>query len=210
MGIKEDKDDEDDQEDDEIGLIRKPSDKKSNYFTNVLRSDGIVANAAMTIVHFVIILAIPFLTPVISFLAISTMTYIQEGIFSKSIYFFDLYMANRLDPWWNNVPHLNIFFYLQSLAVLYMIVAFIELISYYLTGLENNGRFPVEYTIPKKILTFIFKALIGIHALLYFTMVWFVLVWAVLAAIINPSRFLPYAAAALTFFTTITVKIIYY
>lgn len=37
-------------------------------------------------------------------------------------------------------------------------------------------------------------------------MFWFVLVWTILAAVMNPNKFLPYAAAAMTFFTTIGIR----
>lgn len=39
-------------------------------------------------------------------------------------------------------------------------------------------------------------------------MFWFVLVWTILAAVLNPNRFLPYAAAAMTLFTTIGIRYI--
>ena len=68
----------------------------------------------------------------------------------------------------------------------------------------------MKYTLTKKILTKSFVTLIGIFLIMYFAMFWFVLVWAVLAAVLNPQRFLPYAAAAMTLFTTITLKLIYY
>ena len=84
------------------------------------------------------------------------------------------------------------------------------MISYYLTGLENNGRFPVKSTFGKKFLSNLFKILIGVFVMMYILFFWFVLVWAVLAAVINPNRFLPYAAAAMTLFTTFTIKLIYY
>ena len=88
----------------------------------------------MTVVHFLIILIVPFLTPVISFLAISTMTYLQEDIYAHPVYFFDFYMANRLDPWWKNIPHLDIFLYVQIIVLVYIVVALVELVSFYLTG----------------------------------------------------------------------------
>ena len=40
----------------------------------------------------------------------------------------------------------------------------------------------------------------------YTAMLWFVFVWAILAAIINPSLYLPYTAAALTLVGTIIAK----
>ena len=100
--------------------------------------------------------------------------------------------------------------YSDIIVFVYLFFAFVELFSYYLTGTINNGRFPVKYSLRKKIVSSTFLILIGIFMFLYFAMFWFVLVWAILAAVINPLRFLPYAAAAVTLFTTITVKFVYY
>lgn len=46
----------------------------------------------------------------------------------------------------------------------------------------------------------------GLFCFLYFSILWFALVWAVLACIFNPSVYLPYSAAALTLFATVTAK----
>ena len=104
----------------------------------------------------------------------------------------------------------NALIYSDIIVFVYLLFAFVELLSYYLTGTINNGRFPVKYSLRKKIVSSTFLILIGIFMFLYFAMFWFVLVWAILAAVINPLRFLPYAAAAVTLFTTITVKFVYY
>jgi len=37
--------------------------------------------------------------------------------------------------------------YTHTFVFLYFILALIELTSFYLTGLENQGKYPVEYTI---------------------------------------------------------------
>ena len=49
-----------------------------------------------------------------------------------------------------------------------------------------------------------------IFFLLYYGMLWFILAWALMAAVLNPSTYLPYAAAAITFFATISAKILIY
>jgi hypothetical protein len=92
----------------------------------------------------------------------------------------------------------------------YIIAAFLELISYYFTGFKNNGRFPIVFTLLKKLLLAIFYLTIGIILVLYFGMACFVLVWMILAAVLNPSKNLPYATATLAFFTVIGVKIVTY
>ena len=90
--------------------------------------------------------------------------------------------------------------------VIFVVCALLELVAYNLTGFSNNGRFPVKLTLPKRILKFTVYAILGVFTILYFAMFWFVLVWTVLAAVLNPNRFLPYAAAAMTLFTTIGIR----
>lgn len=55
-----------------------------------------------------------------------------------------------------------------------------------------------------------FYIAIGIFLFLYVAMLWFTLVWVLLAAILNPSVFLPYTAAALTLVATFTAKFLYF
>ena len=91
-----------------------------------------------------------------------------------------------------------------------MVIALLELVSFYLTGYDNNGRFPVKLSLPKKVLTYAFTILVAIFLFLYFAMFWFILVWAILAAVLNPSKYLPYTAAAMTLFATIVAKYLAY
>jgi hypothetical protein len=75
-----------------------------------------------------------------------------------------------------------------------------------LTGYDNNGKFNVLYTVPKRFIMLSFYFALGFFLYLYISLLWFALVWAVLAAIFNPSVFLPYTAAALTLIGTFTAK----
>lgn len=95
---------------------------------------------------------------------------------------------------------------MHIIVVVFVACALLELVAYNLTGFSNNGRFPVKLTLPKRILKFTVYAILGVFTILYFAMFWFVLVWTVLAAVLNPNRFLPYAAAAMTLFTTIGIR----
>ncbi len=117
-----------------------------------------------------------------------------------------MYIANRLDPWWNHVPYLEYFLYANFIVVVFVASTLVELVAYNLTGFSNNGRFPVKLTLPKRILKGLVYTLLAIFCILYFAMFWFVLVWTILAAVLNPNRFLPYAAAAMTLFTTIGIR----
>ena len=85
-----------------------------------------------------------------------------------------------------------------------------EVLSFYLTGYDNNGKFPVRYSLVKKVLMFAFYTTLGLFLFLYFAMLWFVLVWVLLSAILNPSVFLPYTAAALALMATLSAKLIFY
>ena len=117
---------------------------------------------------------------------------------------------NRLDPWWNRTPYVTIVEYIHIYALVYLVFAYIEVLSFYLTGYENNGKFPVKYSILKKYFMYAFYSTLGIFLFLYIAMLWFVIVWALLAAILNPSVFLPYTAAALALIGTISARLIFY
>ena len=55
-----------------------------------------------------------------------------------------------------------------------------------------------------------FYIAIGIFLFLYVAMLWFTLVWFILAAVLNPSVFLPYTAAALTLIATFTARYLFF
>ena len=117
-----------------------------------------------------------------------------------------VYQANRLDPWWDNVPYFDIFLYVHIILVVYIVLAFLELVSYYIIGFDNIGRFRVKLGWDKKILNHTVFGLLFFFLFIFFAALWYTLVWAVLAAILNPNKFLPYAAGAVTLFTTMTMK----
>jgi hypothetical protein len=55
-----------------------------------------------------------------------------------------------------------------------------------------------------------YYVLLGIFLFYYFAMGWFCLTWCILAAVLNPSRFLPYTAAALALIGVFTAKAAFY
>ena len=131
-------------------------------------------------------------------------------MYGRSSTFYDFYTTNRLDPWWNNVPYFSTAAYIHIYVIFYLFFAYVELLSFYLTGLENNGKFPVFYTGVKRFFMIAFYILIGIFLFLYVAMLVFAVVWALLAAILNPSVFLPYTAGALAVLGTLTAKFVFY
>jgi hypothetical protein len=56
------------------GLIRRPSSLKGSIGARLMSVDGLVPNAALAIAHFMLILAVPSMFPIIFFLALSEMT----------------------------------------------------------------------------------------------------------------------------------------
>ena len=134
------------------------------------------------------------------------MTTLQENIYERPVTFFDFYTTNQLEPWWNVTPYVKEVAWIHLYVVAYMIFALIELVSFYLTGYDNNGKFNVKFTLLKKFFTYSFYLSLAFFLLLYFSMLWFALVWAILASIFNPSVYLPYSAAALTLLATVTSK----
>jgi hypothetical protein len=157
-------------------------------------------------VHFIQILIIPLISPIIFFLALCEMTTFRGGIFDVQITFFEFYTTNRMDPWWLYVPYLEEVAWIHLYVIGYMIFAFVELFSFYLTGYDNNGKFKVKFTMLKKYFIYSFYLSLSFFLLLYFSMLWFALVWAILASIFNPSVYLPYSVAALTLVATVTSK----
>jgi hypothetical protein len=90
---------------------------------------------------------------------------------------------------------------------LYFIIGLTELISYYAVGYENNGKFLIKRSRPKKIIQYSFYFFIGVFALIYMMYIVFVLVWWILGAVMNPSKYLPYASASATLIIFIKVKL---
>jgi len=210
VGIKKGKPDKKSGEEDSmnIGFIRRPAGLKTGLLSKFMGVDGLVPNAALALAHFILILIVPFITPVITFLALCEMTTLQGDVYAKPVTFFDFYSTNRLDPWWSKTPYLTEVAYLHIYVLVYLFFAYIEVFSFYLTGYDNQGKFTVQYTKVKRFFMIAFYVAIGIFLFLYVAMLWFTLVWAILAAIFNPSVFLPYTAAALTLVGTITAKLV--
>ena len=94
VGVKLDPKSDDYTNENLTGLIRIPSSRKSNYLTGLLKPKGIIANVIMTLIHIILIIAIPIFTPVISFFALSTMSEISEDIHAVPVTFKDFYMAD--------------------------------------------------------------------------------------------------------------------
>ena len=195
---------------DTYGLIRRPAGFKTNISAKLMSVDGFIPNATLAIVHFILILVVPVFTPVITFLAIAEMTKLQGDVYARPISFYDFYSTNRLDPWWVTTPYIDIAAYIHIYVLVYLFFAYVELLSFYLTGLDNQGKFPVQYTWVKRFFMLSFYLSILVFLFLYLAMLVFALVWAVLAAILNPSVFLPYTTAALTLIATCTSKYVYF
>ena len=157
-------------------------------------------------VHFIQILIIPIISPIIFFLALCEMTTLQGNVFARPVTFFDFYTTNRLDPWWYSTPYIKEIAWVHLYVIVYMIFAYVELVSFYMTGYDNMGKFKVKFTRLKKLFTYSFYVSLAFFLLLYFSMLCFALVWATLAGIFNPSVYLPYSAAALTLVATVTSK----
>jgi len=57
-----------------LGIIRRPASLKTSIIGRFMAVDGIVPNAALALVHFILILIVPIVTPIITFLALCEMT----------------------------------------------------------------------------------------------------------------------------------------
>jgi len=70
-------------------------------------------------------------------MALSEITTFQGNVFARPVVFRDFYNVNRLDPWWNHLPFIKEAALAHIYVIFYLIFAVIEVISFYLTGLEN-------------------------------------------------------------------------
>ena len=192
------------------GLVRRPADMKSQLLQKATASDGIIPNALLVILLFIIIIIVPLVTPMITYLALCEMTRLQSDVHGEILTFFDFYSTNKLDPWWNNIPYFEYAALTHIYVLVYLIFAFIELISFFMTGYDNNGKFPIQFTFIKKFTSMAYYILLGIFIFFYFAMVWFAFVWCLLSAILNPSKFLPYTAAGLALIATVATKYVMY
>jgi hypothetical protein len=120
-----------------FGLIRISSGIKGSVIQQFMSVDGIVPNALLAIALFVLILIVPLATPVVSFLCLCEMTQLRGDVFKSKVNFSDFFNTNRMDPWWNNVPHLQQVSLVHLYVLFYLILAYTELISFYLTGYNN-------------------------------------------------------------------------
>ena len=196
-------------------LIRKPvsyeqAGKKVNplglksWFVHV---DGLVPNALLAVIHFGLIHIVILGTPLVTFQALCHMTTFQGNVLGKVVSFGDFFMTNRLQPWWHDTPNLAAGAYVHAYVLFYLVLAYIELFSFYFTGYDNNGKYPVAYSFVKKFFMYSFYIAAGFFLYLYVAMLFFALAWACLAAIINPASFLAITSAALTLIVTVLAKL---
>ena len=65
-----------------------------------------------------------------------------------------------------------------------------ELISFYTVGYDNNGKYLIKRTLPKRILQYSFHLFLAGYILIYAIFAVLVIVWSILGAIMNPSKYL--------------------
>jgi len=116
-------------------------------------------------------------------------------------------IASPKEPWWLEIPDIRYYFYANCLTAFYFLVAFIELISYYATGYDNNGKYLIKRSKMRVVLFVFFFGCLGIFLVVYSIVIVLVIVWAILGAVMNPSIFLPYAAAAGTLMAVVGAKL---
>lgn len=88
-----------------FGLVKKPSSLKANFMSQFTAIDGVVPNSAIAVVHFVLILIVPLITPIVSYLALVQMTTLQGNVYQKPATYMEFFETNRMDPWWDRTPH---------------------------------------------------------------------------------------------------------
>ncbi|TNV88185.1 hypothetical protein FGO68_gene5191 [Halteria grandinella] len=178
-------------------LIRVSQNNRKRIFSNLWKEEGAI-NIVLAIANFVIIALIPLSSPFISFYALCLITTFQADVFKKPITVFDIYYVNRMDPWWDNVPSINIVLYIHIYVLAYLFFAYFEVLCYYLTGWQ------------RKVVTCMFNFYLYVFLVVYLLMAFFSIQWGILGAIFNPTVLLPYSAAIVTFIATVGAKYNFY
>lgn len=203
--------------DESLGLIRRPiyvneqnipmwrriRRLKRKYLTGVIlyfkRTDGFLSIALNVIVNFFFIVLTPIPMVFMAYLTLAERTQFKADFYSTYYTIQHLARAEASSPWWNEVEDIHIFFYLLYFIAFFYFIAFLELSSYYTNGYDNNGKFTIKKTFLKKFVSNTFLLLLAIFTWAYMMMMVLILSWSILGAIINPSKFLPYASASSTF-----------
>lgn len=131
-------------------------------------------------------------------------------MFAKTLTIKDFFSINRMDPWWENVPNVEIVLYIHAYILVYLFFAYLEIFSYYLTGFYNNGKYVIMYSFARRFIMINFYIGISFFLFLYIMMAIFTIQWGILGAIFNPTALLPYSAAIVTFIATVGAKFNYF
>ena len=137
VGIKRRKDTHNEQKGDSSSLVRIPSGLSLGTFAKLISVDGIVPNFLLALIHFTLILIVPIVTPLITFLAVCEMTVLQPDVYGRTVTFYDFYATNKLDPWWDNIPYFEQISYMHLHVLFHLFLAYFEVFSFYLTGYDN-------------------------------------------------------------------------
>lgn len=187
-------------------LLRVHSTLRASIMSYLFRTDGLIPNVILAIVHFFMILIVPIISPFIAFYGLILIPTFQGDVFAKTLTIMDFFSVNRMDPWWENVPNVEIVIYIHAYIMVYLFFAYLEIFSYYLTGFYNNGKYVIQYSFMRRFIMINFYIGIGFFLFLYVLMLIFTIQWGILGAIFNPTALLPYSAAIVTFIATVGAK----
>ena len=181
-----------------VGIVAKIK-NKIMYF--LFSDEGVVTNCCIVLVHFLIILGIPYL-----FLLAITRGLLQIGVINQDIYaqvytIDDVFNPSSYDFWFNSLNGQIIFIVLFALTGWFFLTGLIELICHYATGARDTGKLVVTRTCPRWVTTIAFYISMAVFTVFYTAYLSLILVWAILGAILNPAKFLPTAAGSAVFIT---------
>jgi hypothetical protein len=138
--------------------------------TQLFRTDGLIPNVILAVLHFALILIVPILSPFIAFQALILIPTFQGDVFAKILTVKDFFMVNRMQPWWDNVPNVDIVLYIHIYVLVYLFFAYLEIFAYYLTGYYNNGKYAIKYSFMRRLIMLNFYIGIGFFLFLYLMM----------------------------------------
>jgi hypothetical protein len=182
-------------------LYGKKMGKASNLISRMMTSLVVV------LVHFFIVFLFPIPLLVLHVWVLFEMDALHGDIHHRYFTIMDILFPSSYDFWWDNIPYKWTMYITYGITAAFYLFGFLEMMSFYFSGALDTGRYPVRQTKCKRRLVGIFWGLLFFLIAIYSAYLGLALVWALLAAILNPSKFLPYASASATLMTFVKTKI---
>ena len=133
-------------------------------------------------------------------------SFLTPEVDARTYYYYDILSPDSLSPWWSTSNSGGLMLGFLIVFLVFYLVAIVELGSYYATFFSFEGSIKIEKTRAKRCLSSFFYGYFVLLFVIYISYICLGALWMVLGAILNPSKFLPFATAVGTFVLFVASK----